>query len=370
MDRRDIPVRTSECGHDGNGHRLQAIVAKVRHGKRAGALRQAFPIRSCQQVVVAEQGQFVSTKRLHEGNLRSGIGDMVSAPQNVGHTHIEVVHYTWQRVEIRAVFPHQNRVGHGSQIDRLSAPKHVVEDDIGAPRLRRIGVEVRQQKTPVRFAAFRFEGGLLGIGQRQPCSVVDRWFAPRHQPLALAVDLVRRLVACVELTCRAQFCSRIIVQGRAVRLPFRPVGFDTQPGEIVHDPARELVRGTGRIGVVEPQHILPARLGEQPVEHGGADVADVQTPGRRWSEADDRRLGRCLCHGALLARVTPYLNRVPQPDRDALSFPTRTLSRSANALSVATLNSGATRPAEMTSFAASSTLISSTITSLFGTKSR
>ena len=67
----------------------------------------------------------------------------------------------------------------------------------------------------------------------------------------------------------------------------RPVPVEAEPAERVLDLVdrlRDLARG---VGVLDPQPELPALVArEEPVEERGADVADVEEPGRAGSHAD------------------------------------------------------------------------------------
>ena len=77
-------------------------------------------------------------------------------------------------------------------------------------------------------------------------------------------------------------------RGGALRLEDRlAVPVDPEPLERLEDLRDVLRRGALAVGVLDPQHQLPAlTAGEQPVVEGGAGAADVEGAGGRRGEAD------------------------------------------------------------------------------------
>src|SRR5262249_40206430 len=66
--------------------------------------------------------------------------------------------------------------------------------------------------------------------------------------------------------------------------PFIPV--DTQPAEAGKDRGQRLGLVPHLVGIIDAQNELPAMVpGEQPIEQGGSDAADVQVAGGTGSKA-------------------------------------------------------------------------------------
>ena len=117
----------------------------------------------------------------------------------------------------------------------------------------------------------------------------------------LRLNLLGRGIVVVGMAAGQQFLDgrliavqplRLIVRGErpADSRPFVPV--DAQPLQPVEDRLQRLFDVPLLIGVVDPQDELPSVLpGEEPIEQGGADSADVQVSGGAGSKtgADGHR---------------------------------------------------------------------------------
>ena len=137
----------------------------------------------------------------------------------------------------------------------------------------------------MRLAAGRLEGSLLGGAELQRLAPIDRRQPPRQQHLAAKLELLRRLVAGVEHTRRLQPLDRRGIGVEAGGLMHGDVGAHAQPMQILLDLVGIFLARARDIGVVEPQHEAAAVLQrEQPVEQGGARIADMDVAGRRRRE--------------------------------------------------------------------------------------
>ena len=144
----------------------------------------------------------------------------------------------------------------------------------------------------MRLAARRFERRALGFRQAQGGAIVDRRPAERLLPLAAPVEFVRRLIGGVEAAQGLEPCGGFVVGRDALRLAAHEVRLDSQPLQIGLDRLGVFRLRTLEIRVVEAQNERPiAALGEEPVEQRGAGVADMDAPGRRGRETNDRGEG-------------------------------------------------------------------------------
>jgi hypothetical protein len=75
----------------------------------AEALRQPLPVHGGEQVVVAE-GRCRRTERREELDLHRRVGDVILAPDDVGHAERGVVRHRGQGVKVGAVLADQHRV--------------------------------------------------------------------------------------------------------------------------------------------------------------------------------------------------------------------------------------------------------------------
>jgi hypothetical protein len=150
---------------------------------------------------------------------------------------------------------------------------------------------VVEAKAPVRHAAVRHR-------RVRRLALVDRRQAPAKQHLAAQVQLLWRLVAGIDPARRLKPLELAFVEVEALRLAHDRVGVKAEPIEIIADRLVELRRRALAVGIVDAQQEPPAVLpGEQEIVKRGADVADVQPPGRRRREAGRNR------HSAAFAPV-------------------------------------------------------------------
>ena len=128
---------------------------------------------------------------------------------------------------------------------------------------------------------------------------------------AAALELVLRLEAGIEAPCVLKRLRDLLVAREPVGLARLAIPHEAKPREILAD---GIGKGRGRareIGVVEAQHEAAAIAArEEPVQHGRADIADVQAPGRARCEADGNghwytRRERMIDRRRALARLPP-----------------------------------------------------------------
>ncbi len=224
-------------------------------------------------------------ERLENLDLHGGIGDMILAADDVRDAEVDVVDHRGKGVEISSVLAPQHRVGERSAIDMALAAHHVVP-----AHRRRVEAE-----TPMRPAARRFERGAFGVAQAQGRAVVDRRAAQRLLALAPPLEFLPRLVRRIQPAQRFEFLGRFVISRHALRLPMHAIGRDSEPVEILFDRFGVFGFRAVEIGVVEAQDERPSMpAGVEPVEQRRAGVANVDAPGRRRREADDRRRGHSL----------------------------------------------------------------------------
>jgi hypothetical protein len=137
---------------------------------------------------------------------------------------------------------------------------------------------------------------MVGIRQRQCRAVVDGRQPAAEQHLALQLQLLGRLIGAIDMALGRQPFEHLCIAVEPGRLAFLGIGHHPEPGEIVADrPGEGLGRARG-VGIVEPQQEAAAELfRQQPVEEGGAHIADMKAAGRRRGETGDdhgRRIGR------------------------------------------------------------------------------
>ena len=202
---------------------------------------------------------------------------MVLAADDVGDFRVYIVANRRQGIEIAAILTDQDRVGQGGRLNRDRPAHHVFP-------LHRIA---RQFETPVRLAAFRFQLGLVGIGEVQRSAVIDRRAAIGHLQAALALELVTGLITGIEQTLGLELVCRSGIAIKPFGLFERLVPFQTQPGQVGPDTVLIFLRRALDIRIVDPQHKSPARLArKEVVEQRGAHIADMKLAGRAGSETD------------------------------------------------------------------------------------
>ena len=222
---------------------------------------------------------------------------MILAAHDVGHAHGDVVDHARQHVEPAAVGAADDRIAERRRIEPLGSADQIV------PRDRR----VVEAEAPVRPDAAGLDRGTRRVAELQRGAIVDRRQPAPEQHLTLEIELLRGLIGGIDAPRRAQFGKALLVQCAALGLAHLAVGGEAEPDEIVADRLRE---GLGRalgIGIVEAQQETPALFARiQPVVERGADVADMQPPGRRRREAGDDG------HDVRNALVIGYLRSRPK----------------------------------------------------------
>ena len=133
-----------------------------------------------------------ATQRLENLDLHRRIGDVVFAPDHIGHSELDVVDDRGERIEIAAVLAPQHRIGNRGAVDVTFAARNVVPADHA----------LLEPKTPMWLAAFGFEPRALGAGQSESGSIIDRRTAKRLLALAATIEFVRGLVGRIEPAAR------------------------------------------------------------------------------------------------------------------------------------------------------------------------
>src|SRR5690606_1839981 len=100
---------------------------------------------------MTKNGRF-GTKSFENRDLHTRIGHVVITTNNVGDAEIYVIDYRRQRIEVGAILAHQYRIGHRGKIHRLRAADQIVPMHLSTLGVKRIGIEIWQQETPMRLA--------------------------------------------------------------------------------------------------------------------------------------------------------------------------------------------------------------------------
>ena len=215
-------------------------------------------------------------------NLHRGVGDMILAPDDVGDAEVDVVDHRGQRIEVGAVLPAEDRIGQRRAVDAALAAHHIVP-----AHCRRF-----EPEAPMGLAARSFERRPLAFRQAQRGAIIDWRAAERLLPLAAPVELLRCLIGGVETVQGFEPCGCLIIGCHPLGLAPHQVRLNSQPLEIRLDRVGVFRLRTMEIRIIEAKdECSPAALGEQPVEECCAGVADVDAPGRRGCETDDRGRG-------------------------------------------------------------------------------
>ena len=82
-------------------------------------LLEQSAIRTLQVMVPEARG--LRTQCPENRNLRTCIGDMIVATNDMGNAHIDIVHDTWQGIEPSPIFADQDGIGHRGQVNGLVA---------------------------------------------------------------------------------------------------------------------------------------------------------------------------------------------------------------------------------------------------------
>ncbi len=155
-------------------------------------------------------------------HLCPGIGHMILAPQHMGDPEINIVHHAGQRVEIRAVAAHQDRVGEALCIHLDRPQKQII-------KLDHFRVEF---ETPMRRPTFRFKSGYFVRCEAEGCPVVDGWLLAGKLALALFVQLIGRFVTRIETACGFQLFHHFAVAIKAIGLTEQFIMGEAEPGKI------------------------------------------------------------------------------------------------------------------------------------------
>ena len=245
-------------------------------------LRQ-FPFGRDQQRLVREV-RWLRAQRLEHLGLGRAVRDMIFTPNDVGHAKIDVVDDARQQIEPAAILAPDNRVAQELRIEPLFAANKVGEDD------RRVMIEPEAPVRPDALGSGR-AGGLALIDRRQPAA---------EQDLAAQIELLWRFIAGIDAPGVLQPLKLALIEVEPLRLADDQVGSEAHPLEVVTDRLVELGRRPLGVGIVDPEDEFAAILPrEQIIVKRGADVADVQPPGRRRREAGDDTHRGILTDGPL-----------------------------------------------------------------------
>ncbi len=117
-------------------------------------------------------------------------------------------------------------------------------------------------------------------------ALVDRRQLAPEQDLALDIQLFRRFITGIDPAIGAQPLEFLAVNREPLGLADRRSGVEPEPVEIGNDRLDMLLAAALEIGVVDAQQKPPAALrAKQIIMQRGADIADVQAPGRRRGKA-------------------------------------------------------------------------------------
>ncbi len=191
---------------------------------------------------------------------------MVITTNNVGDAEINVIDHRGQRIEVGAILAHQYRIGHRGKIHRLRAADQIVPMHLSTLGVKRIGIEIWQQETPMGLAPLRLEGCFLFVRELQALAAINGWQATREAKLTTTLQLIRRFVAGIKQPGLLQLFDRPAVDIETFRLILHAIRFDAQPIKIDCNCLRILVPGAFNISVVIAQNELAAiLLREEPV---------------------------------------------------------------------------------------------------------
>ena len=202
-----------------------------------------------------------------------------------------------------------SRISTGSESDPSSTvwsprTRSFQETSVGSGARLPPSGSIGQAEPPIRsFTRRQFRVDVL-LRQFESGAIVDR--RPVHRELAFpaAVELVLGLEARIEHAASFQGLCRIPVERRAILLPRLLVPREAEPRQIIADGLGELLCRACHVSVVEPQQkravILP---GKKPIQRGGSDVANMESPGWARGKTDAWSHYRSF-HG--LRRAAPY----------------------------------------------------------------
>ena len=248
-----------------------ALPTQLLHGGAAVSLRQLAAVRPVEerQVRVARRN---GVERAQNQQLLRRVREVIVAANHVGDPHVRIVHRDREVVQRGAVATRDHEVVLGPVLepnrpaDQVLDHRHPVVRDAQANRragtVPGLAAVPRASVGPLPGANVVC-GGRVGIG----------------------------------VTALDQLCDPLAVTLTALVLAQRPVvPVELQPAQGIQDLLDVLRHGALTVGVLDPQHELPARVpGEKPVVERGAGAADVQGARGRWGEAIAGRRG--TAHG-------------------------------------------------------------------------
>ena len=128
------------------------------------------------------------------------------------------------------------------------------------------------------------------LAQREGTAVVDRRKSAPELYLALHLQLLRRLVTGINPSRFPQAFERRLVMRKPLGLALFSIGIEAQPGQIVPDRLDVFLAAAFRVGIVDPQQEPATGLAcQHPIMQRGADIADMEAPGRGRGEAGHSR---------------------------------------------------------------------------------
>src|SRR5208282_2723249 len=120
-------------------------------------------------------------------------------------------------------------------------------------------------------------------------AVIDGRAAERLLPLSAPVEFLRGLISRVKPALGLEPRGCFVVGRYPLRLTAHQVRLDSEPGEIRLDRFGIFGLRALEVRIVEAQdERSAAAVCEEPVEQSGAGVADVDAPGRRRGETNNR----------------------------------------------------------------------------------
>ena len=222
------------------------------HRLGAVTLRQLGAVRSVDQGDVGE-GRARPAQRIVDQALARGVVQMIVAANDVGHSHVVVVHDDGEIIGRRAVRTQQHQI-----VQVVGRPVHVALDLIGHRDRRRLwpteAHDVRQRQVVhgrLTVAPRRFEGALFSLGL-----------------VTQTTGLLGRGEVAVGVASFEQLIDHLAVAVGAAVLEHRLfVGEQFQPAQTVEDGLHRLVGRTFAVGILDPDQETPCvSLGVQPVE--------------------------------------------------------------------------------------------------------
>ncbi len=213
-------------------------------------------------------------ERVVDLGLPRSVGEMVVAPDDVGHAHIVIVDHHRQHVCRRAVGTQEHEI-----VEVLVLPYHAALNLI-------VNRGLAGDRRPQADHRLDPGGGLGGVAVA-PTPVIElgATFAPR--PLAHLVELLLGGVAAIGLPGGKQLLGHLAVpRGAGELIDGVAVPFDPEPGQPIEDRGDRVFGGAFAVGILDPQqHLASAPSRIEPIEQRGARPSDVEEAGGRRCEA-------------------------------------------------------------------------------------